>query len=155
MARRSPKGLTIYYLIRGAQTSSTLINGLFDWLFAMRSRPRDCRTNFNWVQLNFRCLSNLSTSETPQVFILCLMLRVTWTKRSKATNTNWPNITCISSALTKTMWIVIYLFVSFCFVSVLGREEGYTVKYGLSPRDCPRAIPRAQALFYRTSRLKS
>ena len=36
-------------------------------------------------------------------------------------------------------------------VSVLGREEGYTVKYGLSPRDCPRAIPRAQALFYRIS----
>ena len=24
-------------------------------------------------------------------------------------------------------------------VSVLGREEGYTVKYGLSSRDCPRA----------------
>ena len=24
---------------------------------------------------------------------------------------------------------------------VLGREEGYTVKYGLSPRDCPRAQP--------------
>ena len=28
-------------------------------------------------------------------------------------------------------------------VSVLEREEGYTVKYGLSPR----AIPSAQALF--------
>ena len=26
-------------------------------------------------------------------------------------------------------------------VSVLGREEGYRVKYGLSPRDCPRAQP--------------
>ena len=32
-------------------------------------------------------------------------------------------------------------------VSVLGREEGYTVKYGLSPR--------AQAFFYRISRLES
>ena len=32
-------------------------------------------------------------------------------------------------------------------VSVLGREEGYTVKYGLSPR--------AQALFYSISRLES
>ena len=38
-----------------------------------------------------------------------------------------------------------------CTVSVLGREEGYTVKYGLSPR----AIPRAQALFYGISRLES
>ena len=36
-------------------------------------------------------------------------------------------------------------------ISVLGREEGYTVKYGLSPRE----IPRAQALFYRISRLES
>ena len=36
-------------------------------------------------------------------------------------------------------------------VSVLGREEGYTVKHGLSQR----AIPRAQALFYRISRLES
>ena len=36
-------------------------------------------------------------------------------------------------------------------VSVLGREEGYTVKYGLSPR----AIRKAQALFYRISRLES
>ena len=38
-----------------------------------------------------------------------------------------------------------------CTVSILGREEGYTVKYSLSPR----AIPRAQALFYRISRLES
>ena len=30
-------------------------------------------------------------------------------------------------------------------VSILGREEGYLVKYGLSPK----VIPRAQALFYR------
>ena len=46
-----------------------------------------------------------------------------------------------------------------CIVSVLGREEGYTVKYGLRTRDCPRAIPRAipraQALFYRISILES
>ena len=27
-------------------------------------------------------------------------------------------------------------------VSVLGREEGYTVKYGLSPRECPRLQPK-------------
>ena len=27
-------------------------------------------------------------------------------------------------------------------VSVLGREEGYMVKYGLSPRNCPRAQPK-------------
>ena len=40
-------------------------------------------------------------------------------------------------------------------VSVLGREEGYMVKYGLSPMDCLRAIPRAQALFYRISRLEA
>ena len=26
-------------------------------------------------------------------------------------------------------------------VSVVGREEGYTVKYGLSPRDFPKAQP--------------
>ena len=26
-------------------------------------------------------------------------------------------------------------------VSVLGREEGYKVKCGLSPKDCPRAQP--------------
>ena len=40
-------------------------------------------------------------------------------------------------------------------VSVLGREERYTVKYGLSPRDCPRAIPKAQVLLYCISRLES
>ena len=28
-------------------------------------------------------------------------------------------------------------------VSVLGREEGYMVKYGLSPKACPRAQPEA------------
>ena len=41
------------------------------------------------------------------------------------------------------------------FVSVLGREEGYTMKYGLSPREFPRELPRAQAMFHRISRLKS
>ena len=36
-------------------------------------------------------------------------------------------------------------------ISVLEQEEGYTVKYGLRPRE----IPRAQAIFYRISRLES
>ena len=36
-------------------------------------------------------------------------------------------------------------------VSVLGREEGYTMKYGLSPRK----FPRAQAMFHRISWLES
>ena len=48
---------------------------------------------------------------------------------------------------------------SLCTVSVLGREEGYTVKYILStremPRGSPRDFPRAQALFYRRSLLSS
>ena len=43
--------------------------------------------------------------------------------------------------------ILIHLLPRDYIVSVLGQEEGYTVKYGLSPR----AIPRAQALFYRIS----
>ena len=33
------------------------------------------------------------------------------------------------------------LYIKLCIVSVLGREEEYTVKYGLSPRDCPGAQP--------------
>ena len=36
----------------------------------------------------------------------------------------------------------IYIYGLHYTVSVLGREEGYTVKYGLSPRDCPRAQPK-------------
>ena len=50
-------------------------------------------------------------------------------------------------------WYEVFLVVN--IVSVLGREEGFTVKYGLSPRDCPRAILRALAIFYRISRLES
>ena len=38
-----------------------------------------------------------------------------------------------------------------CVVSVLGQEEGYTVKYGLSLRE----IPRAQAIFSCVSQLES
>ena len=38
----------------------------------------------------------------------------------------------------------------FNILPILGRE-GYTVKYGLRPR----AIPRAQALFYHISQLES
>ena len=34
---------------------------------------------------------------------------------------------------------------------VLGQEEGYTVKFGLSPRE----IPRACAIFFHSSRLES
>ena len=40
-------------------------------------------------------------------------------------------------------------------MSVLGLKSGYTVKKGLSPRDCPWAIPRAQAIFYCISLLSS
>ena len=35
-------------------------------------------------------------------------------------------------------------------VSVLGREEGYTLKYGLRPRE----IQRARAIIYRISQLE-
>ena len=40
-------------------------------------------------------------------------------------------------------------------VSVLWREEGYTMKYSLSPKEIPRDFLRAQAIFYCISRLES
>ena len=45
------------------------------------------------------------------------------------------------------LWVLVKVH----FVSLLGREEVYTVKYGLNQRE----IPRAQAIFYRISRLES
>ena len=33
-------------------------------------------------------------------------------------------------------------------VSVLGGEEGYTEKYGLSPMEFPRELPRIKAIFW-------
>ena len=40
-------------------------------------------------------------------------------------------------------------------VSVLWREEGYTVKYSLSTREIPRDFPRAQAIFHGISQLET
>ena len=39
-------------------------------------------------------------------------------------------------------------------VSVLGQEEGYTVKYTLSMREIQRDFQRAQAILHRISRLE-
>ena len=86
----------------------------------------------------------------------------TWIQRysKNCKNTNKQNVKSLYiSGKISTEGVEFFNFFNtlcnLCIVSVLGREEGYTVKYGLSSRDCPRAIPRSQALFYRISQLES
>ena len=40
-------------------------------------------------------------------------------------------------------------------MSVLGLDSGYTAKYGLNPREFPRELPWAQAIFRRISLVSS
>ena len=75
----------------------------------------------------------------------------------------WHVLTLLSHLevdILKVYWIcerIIY-FILF-IVSVLWREEGYTMKYILSPRESrgwsPRDFPWAQGIFHRISWLKS
>ena len=77
--------------------------------------------------------------------------------------------TCDGSALPGNPLVYKeYKYISLgCLVSVLGGEEGYTVKYGLNPREFPRAQPEGTpegsgsgytgytAIFCRISRVES
>ena len=83
---------------------------------------------------------------------------------SKASSRSCIFLSSLLPSGTSTPCIVLhfselYCTLLYCTVSVLLREEGYTMKYSLSSREIPRAkpegFPRAQAIFHCISWLKS
>ena len=126
----SPNRDTIYW----KHSSCFIINGLFQTERNYLECPRSKTETFWWVS------SRLVLETLPPWWTQCGAFR-SWTDHLGQA----PGMEYMEGTHTE------YGGSDINIVSVLGREEGYTVKYDLSPRE----FPRAQAIFYRISLLES